>query len=124
MKVYVIEKGCYSDRYIVGVTDSEETAKIIQKQYDYNDDTQYTEYDTDQFKVVKPMCYTINYDTKTHIWRGYPDGYHIHNYTKSEYLGKEGVIESYAVLANTLDQAKKIAQDMKMMRLAEENDLV
>jgi len=129
MKVYVIEKGLYSDRYIIGVTDSEETAKIIQKQYDRNNDTCYTEYDTDSFKVVKPMGYTIFYDTRTGAWYGYPDEYGVHNYTQSKYLGKEAnrsnyTTENYAVLANSLDQAIKIAQDMQMMRLAEENNLL
>lgn len=129
MKVYVIEKGYYSDRYIIGVTDSEETAKIIQKQYDENNDTDYTEYDTDRFKVIKPMGYSVYYNTKTSVWDGYPNSYNAHNYTQSKYLGEETNLsnhttENYAILANSLDQAIKIAQDMQMMRLAEENNLL
>ena len=52
MKVYVIEKGCYSDRHVVGVTETEKEAKAICKvisgKYKY-DKASYTEYDTKQF---------------------------------------------------------------------------
>lgn len=128
MKVYVIEKGLYSDHYIIGVTDSKETAITIQKQYDRDNDTSYTEYDTDDFKVVKPMGYTVFYNTRTGAWGGYIDGHDVHNYTQSEYLGENtygnDIREYYGILADSLDQAIKIAQDMRMMRLAKENNLL
>lgn len=42
MKVYVIEKGCYSDRHIIGIVESETEAKNVIKAIkcgSYNDDS-------------------------------------------------------------------------------------
>lgn len=130
MIVYVIEKGYYSDRYIIGVTDSKETAEIIKNQYNQNGDTTYTEYNTEQFKVIKPMRYSIGFICKSNRWYGFPDEFGSkEEYDSSVYLGKSedwsgDEIESYVVLANSLKQAIKIAQDMRAERCAEENGLI
>lgn len=47
MKVYVVESGEYSDRYIDFVTDDEEIAKLYCELHNYSESTHYNEYDTD-----------------------------------------------------------------------------
>lgn len=56
MKVYVVEKGAYSDRHIVGIAESQEEAKEIARAvtgarnpYYVRDNVTITEYDTKAF---------------------------------------------------------------------------
>ena len=66
MKVFVIEKGFYSDRRVIGVVDSEEKAEFLCKNlcgnYDDSDDVSYTEFDTEQFKINKGFRYIVEED--------------------------------------------------------------
>ena len=64
MKVYVIEVGCYSDRYIYGVTEDEDIAKEIVDRMKksgeyYAQDASYSEYDTDLIISAKKMLYEV-----------------------------------------------------------------
>lgn len=117
MKVYVIEKGMYSDRHIVGVVESEEEAKKICNVISIHpeeDWVEYTEYDTHQF-VTSRLRYHV-YDCCDE-WEAEYDDYNLlamYKDNSEEYGG------SYIIYANSPQQAIKIAQDMKAEKLAKE----
>lgn len=128
MKVYVIEKGEYSDRHVIGVTLDEEKAKYVveegnnrvSKNFWYcSNDYGYTEFEIDKFDELYNL-YKNNYkmfrvekelNTKTiTISEMEFDG---------DYLDESGVVrksyyENYLsvyVLAKTEEKALKIAAD-------------
>jgi len=121
MKVYVIEKGCYSDRHVVGVTETKEEAdevcKAITGKYKY-DKASYTEYDTKQFQINQ-IRFQVSY--LCNEWEAEYDDYDFYE----EYKENTEVYEDfYVIYANTSDQAIKIAQDMRAEKLARKEGLV
>ena len=114
MKVYVIEKGWYSDRHIIGVVETEEEAKrvveAIKNGDDYYDNhTTYVEYDTHQFKTL--LQFKVEYLCGD--W--YVEFYDLENlYDKSTEIYED----NWIILAKDSKQAVKIAQDMRAERLA------
>ena len=121
MKVYVIEKGMYSDRHIIGVVETEEEAKKICNVISTNQEedwVEYTEYDTHQFATGR-LRYRV-YDCGDE-WEAIYDDYDLLAMYKDnveEYSG------SYVIYANSPQQAIKIAQDMKAEKLAKENGVI
>lgn len=121
MKVYVIEKGSYSDRHVVGVTETEKEAKEICKaisgKYKY-DKASYTEYDTKQFQINR-LRFNVSYLYDE--WEVEYDEYDIYadNKENGEYYE-----DNYIIYANSPDQAIKIAQDMRAEKLAKKEGLV
>jgi hypothetical protein len=122
MKVYVIEKGIYSDRHIIGVVESEEEAKNIVEAIkcgDYKDDSiSYEEYDTRQFSD-KRLRYTVSRYSHGD-WQAEYDDYDLYK----EFKENACVYSDYYVIyANSPNQAIKIAQDMRAEELAHKNGL-
>ena len=62
MKVYVIEKGCYSDRYVVGVVETKEEADRVVEILEKSrfDDVGYTIFDTKQFQTDR-LRFQVSY---------------------------------------------------------------
>lgn len=119
MKVYVIEKGCYSDRHIIGVVETEEEAKKICKVYsDDYDDATYEEYDTKQFTDNR-IRFVVVTDDKT--WAVRTDDYDMW----SLYKENSKVYDSeYVIYAYSKEQAVKIVQDMKAVEKAREEGIL
>ena len=119
MKVYVIQKGQYSDRTIVGVTETEEEAKEVVHAID--DDAWITEYDTKQFKthlirfVVEERTW---YDGN---WYAEYDQYDLYKEYKESCCAYDN---TYVVYAESKDTAIKIAQDIRAQYLAEKEGIV
>lgn len=121
MKVYVIEKGIYSDRHIIGVVETEEEAKKICEAVSGNykfDDASYTEYDTKQF-VTKQLRFMVN--NWYGDWRAEYDDYDFRSMYKTNTKECDGL---YIIYASTPQQAIKIAQDMKAEEDAKEAGIV
>ena len=122
MKVYVIEKGIYSDRHIIGVVESEEEAKNIVEAIkcgDYKDDSiSYNEYDTRQFSDKRLRYAVTRYSDSD--WEAEFDEYDLwSNYKESI----RDYPDHYIIYANSGNQAIKIAQDMRAEELARKNGL-
>ena len=121
MKVYVIEKGCYSDRHIIGIVESETEAKnVIEaiKCGSYNDDSiSYEEYDTHQFADKRFRYNVTDYNGD---WEAEYDEYDLWNKYKENSHESSG---SYIIYANSPNQAIKIAQDMRAEELARKSGL-
>ncbi len=121
MKVYVIEKGSYSDRHVVGVTETEKEAKKICKaisgKYKY-DKASYTEYDTKQFQINQ-LRFDVSYLYDE--WKVEYDEYDIYADYKENCEYYE---DSYIIYANSPDQAIKIAQDMRAEKLAKKAEII
>lgn len=122
MKVYVIEKGCYSGRHIIGIVESETEAKNVIEAINcggYEDDSiSYEEYDTHQF-IDKRFRYNVtNYNGD---WEAEYDEYDLWDKYKENTCESSG---SYIIYANSPDQAIKIAQDMRAEELAHKEGLV
>lgn len=139
MKVYVIAVGEYSDYHVCAVTLDEDQAKLLQIRYSDKWDTAYIEeYDTDDYKMeaddIYKHMYSVKFD-KNHeiysfneisprnvrhgevedcsLWFKYADGSRkCFNYSVIVYVDAEDE-----------DHAKKIAKDIYMKWLAEQNDL-
>ena len=115
MKVYVIEMGCYSDRHIVGVVETEEEAKRICNNIseidDWDADTAvYTEYDTKQFQSHRMRFVVIHDGWDGHDeWNVSYDDYDIYANYKTNTQDYE---DHFIIYANSRQQAIKIAQDM------------
>ena len=102
MKVYVIEKGEYSDRGVIGVVETEEEAKqVCSALSDGLYDAYYTEYDTKQFSV-KTTSFAVRQDADG-VWDAQPVG----EEKSQSYPG----IWPYIIEATSREQAIKIAQD-------------
>lgn len=125
MKVYVVEQGCYSDRHIAGIAESQEEAKEIaevvagvRNPYYVRDDVTITEYDTKAFANGR-LKFLVNF---------YNDTANVENlslcqerieddYSETGYIPELG---RYVVFARDKEQAVKIARDMEAQRKAEE----
>lgn len=114
MKVYVMQRGQYSDRHIVGVVDDEEKAKTICSMLD----AFYSEWDTNQFDVSNCLRFTVhNPDTSyTGDWMAELDDYDIYDEYKENGVYYDGF---YVIYANSPDEAIRIAQDMEAQIKAE-----
>lgn len=104
MKVYVIENDYYSDRHIIGVTETEEEAKKI---CDAIYDCEYSEWDTNHFQVNQIRFEVTHFSGDE--WVAELDRYHDDSNGES-YCYYDGC---YIVFAMTPEQAIKIAQDME-----------
>ena len=119
MKVYVLEKGRYSDRHIIGVVDSKEKAEKISHMLDATS----SEWDTEQFETQNNVVYEV-YDPEfnwSNEWEASYDDWGLYSYSKENKEEYEG---HYIIRANTPEQAIKIAQDMKAEKLANETGIV
>lgn len=122
MKVYVIEKGIYSDRHIIGIVETEAEAKNVIKAIkcgSYDDDSiSYDEYDTHQF-IDKRFRYNVtDYNGE---WEAEYDEYDLWNNYKENTCEYSG---SYIIYANSPSQAIKIAQDMRAEELARKEGII
>ena len=119
MKVYVIEKGCYSDRHVVGVVETEQEAKEICKNILSDDDSaSYEEYDTKKFETELPrFCVYFCFGE----WVAEYDDIGIYESYKES---TEDYENHFVIFAKTKEVALKIAQDMRALRLAKENMIV
>lgn len=108
MKIYVIQKGEYSDRHIIGITETEDLAKkIVEATSDKYYKSFYQEFDTDQFKDARHRYIVSNW---TDEWKAEYDDYDIY-----EYYGNDNKMISefeFVIFAENQEQAIKIAQDM------------
>ena len=125
MKVYVIEKGVYSDRHIVGVVETEEEAKRIceiiseKKGSKYFEDiASYEEYDTTKFRTNR-LRYIVT--EAFGEWDARYDDYDLYSQYKDSTCIYEG---AYVVYANSQQQAIKIAQDMAAQGKAEKEGII
>ena len=111
MKVYVIEQGEYSDRHVVGVTESEEDAKriceAIGSKWHGEIDTNYHEFDTEQFTVNKLLRFEVS--EYGDGWKAEYDFDDFYKHYTENTIFYEG---HYIVYAKDQDHAIKIAQDM------------
>ena len=117
MKVYVIEKGMYSDRHIIGVVETEEEAKKICNVISTNQEedwVEYTEYDTHQFSTIRLRYHVYEFCGE---WNAEYDDYGLYDMYRDNEEQYEG---SYVIYANSPQQAIKIAQDMRAEKLAKE----
>ena len=124
MKVYVIEKGWYSDRHIVGVVENESEAKELCKIFNNetrhdSDSVTYSEYDTKQFRN-KRLRFIVN-DYGIADWQCEYDDYDLYFVYPENSIVYDGC---YVVYAESPQQAIKIAQDMKVMELAKKEGIL
>lgn len=116
MKVYVIEKGEYSDRFIVGVTDNPIRAEEIKKAVSvgWRGEASITEYDTEQFSDNR---FRYRVEEEFGEWTASYDDYDMcDNYPESCHAWGD----TYITYASSPEQAIKIAQDIKAQMKAEE----
>ncbi len=123
MKVYVIEKGWYSDRHIVGVVETEEEAKkiceMLKRTDEYDcDSVSYGEYDTHQFKTSRMRFMVEHYFGD---WRVQYDAYNLWDTYKDN---TEDYEYHYIIYANSPEQAVKIAQDMEAEKKARQQGVI
>lgn len=125
MKVYVIEKGNYSDSHVVAVADSEEEAKRIcgilrdSELWEYDKKSiRYTEFDTNQFQTDR-IRFCVEYYLND--WRATYDDYDFYSSYKDNIEDYE---DHYVIYAATPHQAIKIAQDMRAEKLAGKEGIV
>ena len=117
MKVYVIERGAYSDRHIIGVVETEEEAikicEIVNKAYSHiltRDQARYTEYDTKQFNAGTRFRYFAYYNSNGVYALGIDDYNLFEKYKETCKIMDQS---TYVIYAENKDQAWKIARDMK-----------
>ena len=114
MKVYVIEKGYYSDRHIIGIVESKEEAEYICNEfkrgnYTFGDKSiAWCEYDTKQLET-KMFRFEVYHEIDG-TWKAELDDYDIYDYITENQ--KVDNIFDYIIYAKTPQQAIKIAQDM------------
>lgn len=122
MKVYVIQRGYYSDRHIIGVVETKEEAiriaEALKDSWD-RDSVAWREYDTKQF-VDHRFRYTVErmYDNTWHIEYDEYGAYKEYEETAKIYD------DNYVVYAYNTQQAIKIAQDMYYEEQAQKEGLV
>lgn len=122
MKVYVIEKGWYWDKHIVGIVETEDEAQRICDaikggSWD-SDSVRYEEYDTSRFKNSR-MRFTVDYEDNG-SWHSEYDEYGWDMCDDNTELYEN----HYIIYANHPSEAIKIAQDMRSEKLAKENRLI
>ena len=113
MKVYVIEKGCYSDRYVVGVVETKQEAEKVVEILEKSrcEDVGYSIFDTKQFQTDR-LHFLVSYTFDEWIVT-YED------YLYGEYTENTEVYEDcWVIYAPNPEKAIKIAQDMRAERLA------
>ena len=122
MIVYVIEKGYYSDRHIVGVVETEEEAMkicdVISCGWDGNT-ASYRSYDTKQFKTSR-MRFTVMRDEYNNLWHAEYDEYLYDNYHENAEIYED----KWVIYADDSSQAIKIAQDMYYEKEAKEEGIL
>ena len=127
MKVYVIEKGEYSDRHVIGVTLDEEKAKYVVEEGNNkvgknfwwcSNDYDYTEFEIDKFDELYNL-----YKNDYKMFRVEKDlknkDITISERDIADNLDNSGIVRKYDydsylsvyVLANTTEKALKIASD-------------
>lgn len=114
MKVYVIEHGYYSDRYIIGVTESRKDAEEIVRAMNLDEDaTDITEYDTEQFKVNNRLRFFVELGFYGDDECSFEDDSSCY----SKILKTTRLYDSaYIVYAKNHEEALKIARDMEAQR--------
>lgn len=126
MIVYVITKGEYSDYMICDVTLDKEQAELLKKQYsDRWEEACIEEYDTDRYKVevsedYKPM-WKVKFCRNEISWCYAFTGDNVKHGTVYD----ERWCSTISVYVNAKDEkhARKIAKDIYMKWLAEQNNL-
>ncbi len=139
MKVYVITNGEYSSYQICAVTLDKEQAELLRIRYsDKWDEAYIEEYDTDDYKIevsdIHKHMYCIKFNENHEIW--YSNEVSPRNLTHGEiedcrlylkYADGSRKCFNYSVIvyveAEDEEHAKKIAKDIYMKWLAEQNDL-
>ena len=121
MKVYVIERGWYSDKYIAGVVETEAEAKQIcdvinSGDTEYHNDARYEEFDTEQF-VTRKIRWIVEEDYLNE-WSAYSEDDYFRDEATESYESYE---DHYIVYADSKEDAIKIAQDLKAEKLAEKS---
>ena len=110
MKVYVIQKGVYSSKFIVGVVTSEEEAKQICEAISdnhYGGEAFYDEFETDDLKT---NLIKFKVDNSYGEW----EVEYCNPYEWEEYNCNGTVYENYYIIfAHNKEEAIKIAQDIK-----------
>lgn len=123
MIVYVIEKGWYLDRHIVGIVETEDEAQKICDAIKDNswdsDSVRYEEYDTNRFKNTR-MRFVVDYEYNG-SWHSKYDEYEWNDVYNNNIESYEN---HYIIYANHSNEAIKIAQDMRAEKLAKENGLI
>jgi len=123
MKIYVIEKGCYSDRHIIAVVETkaeaEEICKAISGRYRY-DKADYTEYDTKQFQTGL-FRFEVKGSGYGNDWEADYDDYDFY----SKIIENTRIYDGeYIIYARNKEEAVKIAQDMEAVYKAEKAGIV
>lgn len=113
MIVYVIETGCYSDRDIYAVVETEDEAKKICDVLKSagEDDAAYAAYDTKQIQCDRLPFRVYKFNGRWHAEALYPD-MPTHGNTYNAFTG------IYDIFAHSAEQAIRIAQDMETERKA------
>ena len=110
MKVYVIEKGSYSERHVIGVVktlkEAEDLIKFFEKENDY---VTFEEFDTDQFKQKLRFIVERPFDN----WIATFDDYNSYNRYKNN---SEVYPGCYVVYSDSYENAIKIAQNMYLQK--------
>ena len=123
MKIYVVLKGQYSDRYIVGVAETREKAEMIAEAVSgryMSEKADIEEYDTDQFSDRR-FRYQVTENGYDDLWQvEYDDWDYNSDYPESCHAYGD----VYIVYANSPQQAIKIAQDIKAQIEAEKAGIV
>ena len=120
MKIYVIERGEYSSKYVYGVVASKEEAErvcqnINSGSFAYHNDARYEEFDTDQF-VTKGLKWVVEYEYYEEWTARCEDTY---DFYEDQTENCELYDGCYIVFADNKDQAIKIAQDIRAEKIAE-----
>lgn len=139
MKVYVITSGEYSDYGICAVTLDKEQAELLKIRYSDKYDTAYIEeYDTDNYKMEADDIYKHMYRTSFNMnheidscnicsYINIKHGEVVDHTIRFKYGDGRRSYFNYNVIvfveAEDEDHAKKIAKDIYMKWLAEQNDL-
>lgn len=124
MEVYVVEKGCYSDRRVEAVVETEEEAKELCRFFGSRyDDVSYTKFDTKSFQTTKKFAFEVNLGSANEGPTAEYEGTGYYDWLKGEntYIG---AFPDWIIFARDPEQAIKIAQDLEAERLAKERGLV
>ena len=111
MKIYVIEKGCYSDRYVVGVVETKEEAERVVEILGKSgcEDVGYSIFDTKQFQTDR-LRFQVSYMFEE--WEVEYDDWHDAEYTENTEIYED----CWIIYAPNPEKAIKIAQDMRAER--------
>jgi len=123
MKVYVIEKGYYSDRHIIGIVETKDEAEQIVDaikgaSWD-RDSVRYKEFDTEQFKN-KRLLFEVTREWNN-SWHAEFDEYNFFDNYKDNTCDYS---DHYIIYADNPSQAIKIAQDMYWEEQAKKEGLI